>query len=82
MKSASMLADLGLDYVILRHSERRYYHKEDNQLISKKVDIALSQGLKIIFCVTLPLNVMPDAILIVVFNFKNLYLLNLYNTLL
>lgn len=48
--SASMLADLGLDYVILGHSERRYYHKEDNQLISKKVDIALSQGLKIIFC--------------------------------
>ncbi|MDG1850105.1 MAG: triose-phosphate isomerase [Flavobacteriales bacterium] len=48
--SASMLADLGLDYVILGHSERRYYYGEDNSLLAKKVSSALSQGLKVIYC--------------------------------
>ena len=48
--SAAMLADLGLDYVILGHSERRAYNGEDNTLLAKKVDTALSQNLKVIYC--------------------------------
>ena len=48
--SASMLAALGLNYVILGHSERRYYYGEDNSLLAKKVSSALSQGLKVIYC--------------------------------
>ena len=48
--SASMFASLGVDYVILGHSERREYNKEDNDLIRKKVDTALSQNLKVIYC--------------------------------
>ena len=48
--SASMFAGLGVDYVILGHSERREYSKEDNDLLRKKVDAALSQNLKVIYC--------------------------------
>lgn len=48
--SASMLRSVGCDYVILGHSERRQYYKEDGKLLAKKVDEALSQGLKPIYC--------------------------------
>lgn len=48
--SASMLASLGVDYVIIGHSERREYNEEDNVLLRKKVDTALSQNLKVIYC--------------------------------
>ncbi len=40
------------EYVLIGHSERRSNLKEDNELISKKVDQALSQELKIIVCVS------------------------------
>lgn len=48
--SASMFSGLGVDYVILGHSERREYSKEDNDLLRKKVDAVLSQNLKVIYC--------------------------------
>ena len=48
--SASMFAGFGVDYVILGHSERRAYNNEDNDLLRKKVGIALSQNLKVIYC--------------------------------
>ena len=48
--SASMFASLGVDYVILGHSERRAYNNEDDDLLRKKVDTALSQNLKVIYC--------------------------------
>jgi triosephosphate isomerase len=48
--SASMISSCGADYVIIGHSERREYFKEDEDLLSKKVDIALKHGLKPIFC--------------------------------
>lgn len=45
------LADIGVDFVILGHSERRTLYKEDNALLNKKVLSALRHGLKVIYCV-------------------------------
>ena len=49
--SAKMLQEIGVKIVILGHSERRAYFKEDNETLLKKVNIALKYGLDIIFCV-------------------------------
>ncbi|SMO73708.1 triose-phosphate isomerase [Solitalea koreensis] len=49
--SAKMIRSAGADYVILGHSERRQYFKESNQMLAKKVDIALSNELIPIFCI-------------------------------
>ena len=45
-----MLVSVGVEYVILGHSERRSIYKEDNALLNKKTRLALSKGLKPIFC--------------------------------
>ena len=49
--SAAMLQSVGCQYVILGHSERRQYFREDNFLLSQKLKAALGAGLKPIFCV-------------------------------
>lgn len=49
--SASMLKDLGAEYVIIGHSERRKYFGETDELVNKKIKSALAAGLKVIFCV-------------------------------
>lgn len=49
--SASMLKSVGVEYVILGHSERRTIFNETDELINKKLKKALSSGLKPIFCV-------------------------------
>lgn len=49
--SAEMLKDVGCEFVILGHSERRVYFKEDDEFINKKVMIALETGLNIILCI-------------------------------
>jgi len=49
--SAGMLKDLGIEYVIIGHSERRKYFGETDETVNKKIKIALAVGLKIIFCV-------------------------------
>lgn len=48
--SAEMLLSVGAEYVILGHSERREHFKESNEVLLKKVDHAISKGLKPIFC--------------------------------
>lgn len=48
--SPDMLLSAGVEYVILGHSERRSYYGEDNELLNKKVKLALSKGLKPIYC--------------------------------
>jgi triosephosphate isomerase (TIM) len=48
--SVSMLKSVGCEYVILGHSERREYFKESNELLAKKVDIVLENGLIPVFC--------------------------------
>jgi len=49
--SAPMLKDLGCQYVILGHSERRHSFGDDDKKISKKVHAALRHGLRPILCV-------------------------------
>lgn len=49
--SAAMLADAGARYVIVGHSERRQYHREDDALIAAKLGRALAHGLRPILCV-------------------------------
>jgi len=48
--SAPMLKSIGIEYVILGHSERRQYFGETNEQLAEKVDIALSNGVTPIFC--------------------------------
>ncbi|TSC71783.1 MAG: triosephosphate isomerase, partial [Parcubacteria group bacterium Gr01-1014_48] len=46
-----MLRDLGVEYVILGHSERRKYSGETDEIINKKIKEALTANLKVILCV-------------------------------
>ena len=48
--SAAMLTSVGVEYVILGHSERREYFGETDAQLAKKVDLALENGLTPIFC--------------------------------
>jgi triosephosphate isomerase (TIM) len=48
--SVDMIASVGASYVILGHSERRQYFKENNAILAKKTDIVLKKGLIPIFC--------------------------------
>ena len=48
--SADMVKSTGAQYVILGHSERRQYYGESAEILKEKVDLALANGLKILFC--------------------------------
>ena len=48
--SASMLRSVGVEYVILGHSERRQYFGETDAVLAQKVNIVLENGLTPIFC--------------------------------
>lgn len=49
--SASMLTEMGVEYVIIGHSERRQYFGETDVTVNKRVKAALEAGLKVILCV-------------------------------
>ena len=49
--SAEMVKSTGARYVILGHSERRQYYNETPDLLREKVQLALKNGLKVIFCI-------------------------------
>lgn len=49
--SAEMLAEMGVEYVIIGHSERRQYFGETDQTVQARVRAALDAGLKVILCV-------------------------------
>lgn len=48
--SAKMLASIGIDYVIIGHSERRAYFHETHSFLKEKVNTALTHHIKPIFC--------------------------------
>ena len=47
----AMLKELGAEYVVIGHSERRKVFKEENQLLSKKLESASKEDLRVIFCI-------------------------------
>ena len=49
--SADMLVDLGVEYVVIGHSERRQYFAETDETVNKRTLAALNAGLKPIVCV-------------------------------
>ena len=49
--SAPMLVEMGVEYVVIGHSERRAYFGETNETVQKRVRAALDAGLKVILCV-------------------------------
>lgn len=49
--SADMLKELGVEYVVIGHSERRQYFGETDETVNKRTKAALAAGLKPIVCV-------------------------------
>jgi triosephosphate isomerase (TIM) len=49
--SLSMLKSVGVEYIIVGHSERRQYHKETNEIINQKAKKVLAGGLIPIICI-------------------------------
>ena len=49
--SAAMLTEMGVEYVIIGHSERRQYFGETDATVNQRVRAALNAGLKVILCV-------------------------------
>jgi len=49
--SAKMLEDIGVEYVIIGHSERRQYFNESDETVNKKLKTAIKYGIKPILCV-------------------------------
>lgn len=66
--SAAMLKDAGADYVILGHSERRKYYKEDELLLAQKLNMAKAHEIIPILCVGEELKARKEN------NYKNVIL--------
>ena len=49
--SAEMVKSTGVQWVILGHSERREYYNETPEILKEKVQLALANGLKVLFCI-------------------------------
>jgi len=49
--SPLMLKEVGCDYVIIGHSERRQFFGETDETVNRRIKAALAQGLKMIFCI-------------------------------
>ncbi len=49
--SPEMLKQLGVEYVIIGHSERRQYFNDTNQMVNKKVNAAFKNSLKPVMCI-------------------------------
>ncbi len=58
--SASMLESVGVEFVILGHSERRQYFGETDELVAQKIKTAAAAGLKVIYCCGEPLEVRQE----------------------
>lgn len=60
--SPKMLKDIGVEYVIIGHSERREYYNETDESVNKKLKVAFQYGLKPILCVGETLSQREDGI--------------------
>lgn len=49
--SPAMLKDIGVEYVIVGHSERRKYFYETDEIVNKKIRACITESLKVIFCI-------------------------------
>jgi triosephosphate isomerase len=49
--SAKMIKSTGAQWVVIGHSERRQYFREDEKVLNKKIRLALRNKLKIIYCI-------------------------------
>jgi triosephosphate isomerase len=49
--SPHMLRDVGCEYAIIGHSERRQYFGETDDTVNRKIKASLAAGLKVIFCI-------------------------------
>ena len=49
--SPLMIADLGCEYVIIGHSERREYFKESDEIVNKKIKSTIRNKLKAVMCI-------------------------------
>ena len=49
--TASQLKSIGVDYVLVGHYERRKYFKENDDIFSLKINHALKEDMKVIFCI-------------------------------
>ncbi len=49
--SAEMLASCGVKYVIIGHSERRQQFDEKGEVLQQKIDLALKNGLHVVYCI-------------------------------
>ncbi|MFU0783025.1 MAG: triose-phosphate isomerase [Thermoanaerobacterium thermosaccharolyticum] len=59
--SPLMLKEIGVEYVVIGHSERRQYFAETDETVNRKVKSALSHGLKPIVCVGETLSQREDG---------------------
>ncbi|QGU07478.1 Triosephosphate isomerase [Corynebacterium occultum] len=55
--SAAMLSTLGCTWIVVGHSERREYHREDDAQVAAKAKATLASGMKPIVCVGEPLEI-------------------------
>ncbi len=49
--SPVMLKDLGIEYVLIGHSERRKYFAETNEMVNQKIKASLRAGLSVVLCI-------------------------------
>jgi triosephosphate isomerase len=59
--SVTMLKSIGVDFVIIGHSERRQYFNETNAQLAQKVDLTLIENITPIFCCGEPLEIREDG---------------------
>ncbi len=59
--SAYMLQSIGVQYVIIGHSERREYQKETSDMLVKKINLLLSKGMIPIYCCGEPLDIRQNG---------------------
>ena len=46
-----MMSDIGVEWAIVAHSERREHHDEDDEVLTRKIQKSFEAGLKVVYCV-------------------------------